>query len=186
MSALFTTFNFEVSILLGEGGDPLCQAAFAECDGLEMAAEIHTIREGGNNHGPIHLAGPVSYGTLSLKRGMTSTTDLWDWFELVNTDGERHRRATAEVSMLGSDRSGPLVTFALSGCLPVRIKAPALAGMDGAVAIEELDVAYETMVLKRGQGSATGGIGIGLSAGVGVSGSVGIGGGLSAGVGFGA
>ena len=171
MSVLFSTFNFEVSILLGEGRDPLCEAAFSECDGLEMSMDVVTIREGGNNQGPIHLSGPVSYGTLALKRGMTTTADLWTWFELVNTDGQRHRRASCEVTILGSDRSGPLVTFALSGCLPVRIKAPALAGMDGLVAIEELDVAYETMVMKPG-GAAGGGVGVGI--------------GISAEVGFGA
>ena len=27
----------------------VCNAAFAECDGLEMTMEVKTIREGGNN-----------------------------------------------------------------------------------------------------------------------------------------
>jgi hypothetical protein len=36
IAPLFTAFNFHVSILLGDAGDPLCDAAFAECAGLEM------------------------------------------------------------------------------------------------------------------------------------------------------
>jgi phage tail-like protein len=151
VTGLLTTFNFEVTILLGDGSiDPLCRAAFSECDGLEVSLDVVTVREGGNNNGPIHLVGPASYGTLALKRGMTDTVDLWNWVELVLRDGERHRRATCEVAMLGSDRRGPVATFVLTGCLPVRLKAPALSGLDGGIAIEELDVAYQTLALKPG------------------------------------
>ena len=56
---------------------PLCSAAFAECDGLEVGMDVKTIREGGNNGSQIRLAGPRVYGTLSLKRGMTTNFDLW-------------------------------------------------------------------------------------------------------------
>lgn len=153
MTGLLTTFNFLVTILRGDpASDPLCQGAFAECDGLEITTDVVTIREGGNNVAPIHLAGPVSYGTLQLKRGMTRSFDLWSWVEAASRDGSQHERASAEVAILGSDRSGPLAVFRLSGCLPVRVKAPALAGLDGGVAIEELDVAYQTLSLRPGEG----------------------------------
>ena len=79
----FTAFNFSVEITL-DGVDgvssPICGAAFSECDGLEITLEPKTIREGGRNNGPIHLAGAMSYGQLTLKRGMTNSFDLWKWF----------------------------------------------------------------------------------------------------------
>jgi phage tail-like protein len=157
VAGLFTAFNFRVNILLGEGGrDPLCDAAFAECGGLEVATEVKTIREGGNNNRPIHLAGPVSYGTLSLKRGMTSTFDLWTWVERVTRDGQRHLRATCEVEMLAADRSGPEAVFVLTGCLPTRLKAPALNAQTGLVAIEELEIAYEMLSLQQPAGGGSG------------------------------
>ena len=85
MAGPFTAFNFRVSIALGDQStDPLCDAAFSECGGLEVVTEVKTIREGGNNNRPVHLTGPVSYGTLSLKRGMTSSFDLWDWVDRVS------------------------------------------------------------------------------------------------------
>ena len=59
---LHQTFNFEVRIVSGDDGDPVAEAGFAECSGMEMTAAPKTIREGGNNGGPIHLAGPISYG----------------------------------------------------------------------------------------------------------------------------
>ena len=79
----FTTFNFKVNLRLSEGGAEVCAAEFSECDGLEMSLEPKSIREGGNNGQQIHLAGAISYGQLSLKRGMTDNFDLWNWFEKI-------------------------------------------------------------------------------------------------------
>lgn len=138
----FTTFNFKINLRLPGSNAVLCDAAFAECDGLEMSVSPKTIREGGNNGQMIHLPGPTSYGQLSLKRGMTDSFDLWDWFE--RSQRERSLRATAQVLMLGSDRATQ-VRFDLTGCLPIKLKAPGLNAKDGAIAIEEMQIAYETL-----------------------------------------
>ncbi len=146
----FTAFNFRVELFLPGQADPLCSAAFAECDGLEMSMAPKTIREGGNNNRPIHLLGPVSYGQLSLKRGMTSSLDLWRWFEQVNSPGQRATRATGEVAMLAGDGAAEQVRFTLTGCLPIKVKAPALNAKDGIVAVEEMQIAYETLSIQPG------------------------------------
>ena len=36
---LFTAFNFRVEIAVPDVSDELCEAAFAECDGLELTME---------------------------------------------------------------------------------------------------------------------------------------------------
>jgi phage tail-like protein len=141
----FTTFNFRVEIQIDGDAEPVASAEFSECDGLEMSLEPKTIREGGNNGRQIHLAGPVAYGQLTLKRGMTTSFDLWRWFERVQS--ERGLRASGEVLMLSSDRSRTDVRFTLTGCLPIKVKAPPLKASDGAIAIEEMQIAYETLHL---------------------------------------
>jgi T4-like virus tail tube protein gp19 len=75
----FTALNFEVEIVLPGRSAPLCSAAFSECSGLEQSIQLKTIREGGNNARQIHVTGPVAYGQLRLKRGMSPSFDLWDW-----------------------------------------------------------------------------------------------------------
>ena len=147
-----TAFNFKVEIALPDEPEHLCKAAFSECSGLEVTADVKTIREGGNNTRPIHLVGPVSYGQLGLKRGMTAGFDLWRWFDRVLVGGEHHLRATCEVAMLSSDRTRSDAVFVLTGCLPTKIKAPALNAKDGAIAIEELSIAYELLTLKASGG----------------------------------
>lgn len=141
----FTVFNFRIHLVLPGSSDSLCDAEFSECDGLEMTLEPKTIREGGNNGRQIHLLGPVSYGQLTLKRGMTQRFDLWTWFEDVQK--KRTLRASGEVVILSSDRARQDVRFSLTGCLPIKLKAPALNAMTGELAIEELQVAYETLTL---------------------------------------
>jgi phage tail-like protein len=142
----FTTFSFWVNLQLPGEDKVLCEAGFSDCDGLEMSMAPKTIREGGNNGRQIHLVGPVSYGQLTLKRGMTSDFGLWKWFE--RTQREHDLRASGEVEIRAPDRTRVDVRFSLTGCLPVKIKAPALSGKDGLIAIEEMQIVYETLALK--------------------------------------
>jgi phage tail-like protein len=159
----FTAFNFAVEINVPGVSQRVCAAAFSECDGLEMSLEVKTIREGGNNGKQIRLAGPTSYGQLTLKRGMTSTFDLWDWFTAVMANARL--RADAEVIVFAADGTTERVRFVLTRCLPLKLKAPALNAKDGMVAVEELQLAYESLTMKRPAGSG-GGIGLGVSAAV--------------------
>ena len=140
----FTAFNFGVEIRVDDDIPRLCSAAFAECDGLEMTMDVKTIREGGNNGRQIRLTGPINYSSLTLKRGMTETFDLWKWVELVQTNPET--RADAEVVVFSADKQ-VRARFQLTRCLPVKLKAPAFNAKDGGVAIEEFQLAYETMKL---------------------------------------
>ncbi len=142
----FTAFNFSVEITVDDR-PAACDAAFSECDGLELSQEIKTLREGGNNSAQILLGGPTTYGTLTLKRGLTSSFDLWDWFELAQADSSV--TAHAAVVLLADNGSTEQVRFVLDGCRPMKLKAPALNAKDGMVAVEELQVAYQTLSLQR-------------------------------------
>jgi phage tail-like protein len=152
----FTAFNFRVEVQVAGIGAPLANAAFSECDGLEMSMEPKTIREGGRNSGPVHMAGPVSYGQLTLKRGMTSNVDLWRWFERVNARGNGGLRGTAEVVSLAGDGVTEQLRFRLGGCLPVKLKGTPLNAKDGQIAVEEMQIAYESLELLSGGAPVTG------------------------------
>src|SRR5580704_8578173 len=99
----FTNFNFLVEIEVNQISDQVCAAVFSDVDGLEMNLEPKTIREGGRNTGPVHMAGGVGYGQLSLKRGMTANFDLWNWFEAVASPGNGGLRGSADIVMLAGD-----------------------------------------------------------------------------------
>jgi len=61
-------------------------------------------------------------------------------------------RADAEVVIFAADGTTERARFLLSRCVPVKLKSPPLSAKDGAVAIEELQIAYETLTLKKPQG----------------------------------
>jgi phage tail-like protein len=143
----FRAFNFAVEIKVEGVAMQICDAAFAECDGLEMAMDVKTIREGGNNGKQIRLTGPINHGQVTMKRGMTATFDLWDWFSLMLTDPSL--RADAEVVLFAADGTTERARFLLSRCVPTKLKSPPLNAKDGAVAIEELQLSYESLSLKK-------------------------------------
>jgi phage tail-like protein len=146
----FTNFNFSVELRVKGVLPRICNAAFSDCDGLEMTMEAKTIKEGGNNAQLHRVAGLLAYGTLTLKRGMTATFDLWDWFAKVVEDPSV--RADGEVVVLAQDGATERARFVVERCLPVKLKAPTLNAKDGAVAIEELQLVYESLTLKRPMG----------------------------------
>jgi len=143
----FTAFNFSIEINVPGKIPKVCNAAFSDCDGLEMTMEAKTIREGGNNARQIRLTGLTSFGQLTLKRGMTDSYDLWDWFSAVQHDPSL--RANAEVVLLAADGRTPIARFVLDRCLPVKLKAPPMNAKEGAVAIEELQMAYESLTFNK-------------------------------------
>ena len=147
----FIAFRFDVQMVISNPqrfglSSQLCNALFAECDGLEMTIEPKTVREGGNNLEQIHLVGPVSYGQLTLKRGMTSNLDLWKWFRAAAGGVPDGRGVTAQALVTMRDGAGtPRLRFDLYGCLPVKIRGAALNAKDGTIALEEMQVAYRSL-----------------------------------------
>jgi phage tail-like protein len=147
-------FRFHVSFrqdpLDGAGGGPvpLCAGAFAECSGLEATMEPKVIDAGGANYGAAQRAGRVHFATVVLRRGVTSTKDLWQWFQLV-AGGAYAVRMSAEIAML--DGAGePVVVWGLRRALPVKFKAADLDARGKEVGIEELHLAHEGLQLLGG------------------------------------
>ena len=141
-------FRFRVDFLedsLASGHEgtavPLCSGAFAECTGLEATMEPKVIKEGGRNDGAIQRAGQVTHATVVLKRGMTSTRHLWDWFSLVSGRAYSYRlSATITVS----DSAGNQVLgWKLRRALPVKFKTADLNARGTEVGVEELHLAHE-------------------------------------------
>jgi phage tail-like protein len=148
----FTTFNFHVQLTIGNASglglsSPLCSMEFAELDGLEMTMEPKTVHEGGNNTQQVNLVGRVSYSNITLKRGMTSNLDLWKWFAAAS--GSRARSTRANGVILVRDGGGRnRVRYTLSGCLPIKIKAPALNAKEGQIAVEEMQIAVNSFTVE--------------------------------------
>ncbi len=143
----FSAHAFAIELRLPGEGEPLCEAAFCACEGLELQRSIVTLREGGAASSVRLLAGPESVGRVTLRRGMTSDLALWDWWERVRRDPRL--RATCDIVVLSPDLADERVRFRLHGCLPAKIAAPDLNAAGNEVAIETLEIACESVALVR-------------------------------------
>jgi len=125
-----------------EGGEVvLCSGAFAECSGLEVTMEPKTIKEGGRNWGAAQRMGAINFSTVVLKRGLTSSDDLWTWFGLVGT-GAYAQRLNVTITQFDQAGSG-VFSWTLLKAMPIKFKAPDFNASNNEVAIEELHLVHE-------------------------------------------
>jgi phage tail-like protein len=129
----------------------LCGGAFSECTGLEATMEPKVIKEGGRNYGAAQRMGQVTFATVILKRGMTTTRDLWKWFELVSQGGYAYRLAA--IIRVYNHQGEEKLTWQLEKAMPIKFKAADLNAKGTDVGIEELHLAHEGLKLLKGGGS---------------------------------
>jgi phage tail-like protein len=67
-------------------------AGFTSCSGLGVTRETKEVEEGGINDRVHILPGRIKYDKLTLKRGVTYSTYLWDWFHEGYLNGKVKRR----------------------------------------------------------------------------------------------
>ena len=148
----FIPFRFAVSLLDSSTGNMLCRGFFSEVSGLEMTMEAKAISEGGRNWGEIQRVGQTRFSPIVLKRGVTDSTDLWNWFDAVTRGGAYGYRLDGTIAVLGATLNAKgtaktMLTWNLSGVLPTRFKGADLSSTASQVAIEELTLIHESLTL---------------------------------------
>ncbi|MBX2796893.1 MAG: phage tail protein [Myxococcales bacterium] len=144
-------FRFRVDFRPSEGSDAEAdfQAAFSEVSGLEATMEPTAITEGGANWGQRQLVGRTSFSTVILRRGLSTTRDLWTWFHHVNSEGSYAERMDVTVTL--QDTAGEaLMSWELSRALPVKFKVPDLSAVGQEVGIEELHLVFDHLSAEAG------------------------------------
>jgi phage tail-like protein len=116
---------------------------FSECSGLETSQKIEEYNEGGRNGAVLKFPGRVSWNNLVLKRGMTSNTDLWDWYYSF-VEGRGTRRDG--VIVLQNDLHLPVNIWNFKRGLPAKWTGPSMNASQNNVAIEAIEIAHEGLV----------------------------------------
>jgi phage tail-like protein len=133
----FRAYNFK---LLIQG---VTEGHFTACDGLSISVADIKYREGGNSEVVRRLPGPVEYGNIVLKYGLTASTELWTWF-MTAVKGAVERR---NVSIVVVDNNGidEATRYNLINAWPSQWKGAPLDAMGREVAIESLTLVFETL-----------------------------------------
>ncbi|HEY7509127.1 MAG TPA: phage tail protein [Vicinamibacteria bacterium] len=143
---------------------------FSECSGLEMSMTPEDYKEGGNNGTVLKFPTRVAWGNITLKKGLGTSTALWDWhYGFVVGRGKRRDGLVVLLTELHVPNS---IWFFRRG-LPVKYSAPALNATQNGVAIESIEIAHEGIFQVPFVGAASGIAGAATGAAGGLAGAAG-------------
>jgi phage tail-like protein len=138
----FRGFRFRVDIL------GLQMAAFSEVTIPEITVATVDYREGMDAPVPRTLSGLVSYGRVSLKKGMTTSTELYDWHAGIVQHGTSWPNAKRNVTIALLDQGGDnlLARWDVYYAWPTVLQTSGLNAGSADVMIETLELAIDSMV----------------------------------------
>jgi phage tail-like protein len=133
-------FRFVVQI------DGIESATFTQCTLPSLEIEVEERKEGGFNDGTHILPTRVKKGTITLKRGMLSGTELLAWYLAVMSGQIAKSRRQVSIIMLDS-QGEEIMRWDFAGVYPVKWTGPELDAASNKVAIEALELAYESLTV---------------------------------------
>jgi phage tail-like protein len=136
----YSGYNFYVE------WDGIIHAGFQECSGLNATQNVNEYREGLDPSTNRKLPGMVTYGNITLRRGITDNTELWDWCN-ASQRGKAERR---EVSIVLLNNTGDeKIRWDLTHCWPTSWTAPDLNAGSDEVAIEAMELVHEGITVNE-------------------------------------
>ncbi len=134
----YPAFKFYVEI------GNITHAVFSECSGLEAEVEVMEYEEGGWNDYVHKLPGRVKYSDITLKRGVATSDDLWEWYEKT-LQGTIERK---NVTILLYDTSGTEYRrWKFEDAYPIKWTGPTFNAGENTAAIETLVLTHRGMQL---------------------------------------
>jgi phage tail-like protein len=131
-----TNFRYRLEI------DGLTIAGFSEVTIGETVTEAIDYREGTDAPHVRKLSGLTKYGNITLKRGMTTSLELYDWHKQV-VDGEVGK-ARKNVAIVVADETGAdKARFVVTEAWPTKYSASELDARGNEVLIETLELVNE-------------------------------------------
>lgn len=126
-------FRFMVEI------DGLLVGGFTHVSGLEAETEDEEYVEGGLNEYVHHFPVRTRYPKLVLKKGFTSSNELWDWHEQVMS-GKACRKSGSIILLDGKGHE--LCRWNFYDAYPVKWIGPDLDSVSSRIAIETLEIVH--------------------------------------------
>ena len=128
-------YNFKLLV------NNVTEGHFTEVTGLGVQVERISYREAGNNAVVRAIPGRVTYASVTLRYGLTTSNDLWDW--LLSAVEGRVSRRNVSVVMLDSAGATEVLRWNLINAWPQEWYGAPLDAMSRELAIETLVLAHE-------------------------------------------
>lgn len=130
-------FHFAIDI----GG--VVKGYFTECSGIGSEHEIieHKVTEDGKEV-VMKVPGRLKWEDITLKRGITSNMDIWDWRKMVEDGDVEGARRDGSIIMYDQKLS-VVARWNFERAWPVKVSGPTPKSDGNEVGLEELTITHE-------------------------------------------
>jgi phage tail-like protein len=137
----YRSFNFRIEI------DNMTVASFSEASGLVAEGDHVDYREGPEAYNSVRkLVGLRKYSAITLKRGYTKDSTLWDWYSAVATGAPTARR-NGSVVLRDETQTDVLFFHFVNGFIN-KIEGPSMKAAGNEVAIESIEIVHERLTVQ--------------------------------------
>jgi len=137
----YRSFNFRLEI------DGLTVGSFRECAGLSADGNVVEYREGTDIPRTARkLIGLQTYSNVTLKRGYTTNTELWDWHQNI-VNGITDRRHGSVILM--DEQHKDVMRWSIENAWVKKIDAPTFNATANEVAVESVELVHEGLALEK-------------------------------------
>jgi phage tail-like protein len=139
----YGAFNFLVNF---DGAEAF--GGFSDVSGLGSELTVAEYRYGNDKENHVRkVPGVHKVGDVTLKRGIVSSTSLWEWVKKVRSEGVAGQK-NVSITLLDEARN-PVQVWKLANAIPLKYTGPTLAAKGGGdVAMEELVLASEGLEIE--------------------------------------
>lgn len=138
----YRAFNFQLQI------DGIARGGFSEASGLTAEGDAVDYREGSDKQSNVRkLVGLRKYSNITLKRGYTQDTSLWDWYINIR-NGVADRRNVTIVLM--NEAHTPVLRWHAENVWINKIEGPSFKASGNEVAMESVELVHEGLIIEAG------------------------------------
>jgi phage tail-like protein len=145
---ILTASRFYLGLSLGQSQAVDCY--FLECRGFQQTQapieiyEVTNKMSGGAGQQVVttKIPGNVKSGNITLRQGMTSSKELWNWFKSMQNGEWGKQRKLVSLSIY-SQESKEVARFELANAWPTSYKLTDVNARSTEIEIEELEIAFE-------------------------------------------
>ena len=123
------------------------RVSFMEVSGLNIMVDVTEFREGGDPGQVAHkMPGFTRYSNITLKRGIIKGDN--DFFTWMNTKSLNQIERRDLIIQLLNENHQPIMSWKAVNAFPVKLSGPVLSANANDVAIEELELAHEGLIVE--------------------------------------
>jgi phage tail-like protein len=123
---------------------------FTECSGIGSETEVATSKVV-NEKGVqvvLKVPGRLKWGDITLKRGLTSNMELWNWRKLVEDGDVKKARKNGTITMFNQQLK-PVAIWEFKNAWPSKISGPSPKADSNDLVVEEITIVHEYITRKK-------------------------------------